>query len=162
VQPPAYSIAELVRIGPLSRSTIYAEIVAGRLRAVKAGRRTLILAISRTCRALALSWGPTQPRRSNSRARTQNRRSRTLRAPFRANSRSSCMWHTTSSPECRLRRPHLRHRTERISSRLLRDLRTTLQSNFEEAGLAGSAEERHVAVEDAVDQARLALASTSR
>lgn len=42
-QPAVYSIAELVQIGPLSRSKIYLEIGAGRLRAVKAGRRTLIL-----------------------------------------------------------------------------------------------------------------------
>jgi len=41
--PTAYSISELVRIGPLSRSKIYVEIAQGRLRAVKAGRRTLIL-----------------------------------------------------------------------------------------------------------------------
>jgi hypothetical protein len=39
-----YSIAELVRTGPLSRSKLYSEIAAGRLKARKAGRRTVILA----------------------------------------------------------------------------------------------------------------------
>ena len=43
MRPLAYSIAELVRIGPLSRSMLFEEIRSGRLRAVKAGRRTLIL-----------------------------------------------------------------------------------------------------------------------
>jgi len=43
MEVPAASIAELVRDGPLSRSKIYSEIAAGRLRAVKAGRRTLVL-----------------------------------------------------------------------------------------------------------------------
>jgi hypothetical protein len=42
----------------------------------------------------------------------------------------------------------------------LDDLRTTLHSDFEEAGVSGSAEERHVAVEDALDKARKALASS--
>jgi hypothetical protein len=41
----------------------------------------------------------------------------------------------------------LEDRKEQLAA--LEDLRTTLQSNFEEAGLAGSAEERHVVVEDA-------------
>jgi hypothetical protein len=41
----------------------------------------------------------------------------------------------------------------------LEDLRATLQSNVEAASVSGSAEERHVAVEDALDRARLALAS---
>ena len=44
----------------------------------------------------------------------------------------------------------------------LEDLRAALQTDFEEVGLSGSAEERHVAVEDALDQARLALANTPR
>ena len=40
----AYSIAELPAIVSLGRSHIYEEIRAGRLRTVKAGRRTLVLA----------------------------------------------------------------------------------------------------------------------
>jgi len=40
----AYSIAELPAIVSLGRSHIYEEIKAGRLRTVKAGRRTLVLA----------------------------------------------------------------------------------------------------------------------
>jgi excisionase family DNA binding protein len=40
----AYTIPEVVRITGTSRTTIYAEIGADRLRAVKLGRRTLILA----------------------------------------------------------------------------------------------------------------------
>jgi len=40
----AYSIAELPGIVSLGRSHIYEEIRAGRLRTVKAGRRTLVLA----------------------------------------------------------------------------------------------------------------------
>ena len=42
MQPLAFSIAELVRIGPLSRSALYTQIGLGRLRAVKAGRRTIL------------------------------------------------------------------------------------------------------------------------
>jgi hypothetical protein len=41
----------------------------------------------------------------------------------------------------------------------LEDLRATLESDFEKADIRGPAEERHVAVEDALDQARKALAS---
>lgn len=41
----------------------------------------------------------------------------------------------------------------------LEDLRVTLRRGFEKAGIAGSAEERHVALEDALDQARKTLAS---
>ena len=40
----------------------------------------------------------------------------------------------------------------------LDDLRRTLTSEFEQAGVSGSAEERHVAVEDALDQTRKAIA----
>ena len=40
----AYSIAELPAIVSLGRSHIYEEIRAGRLRTIKAGRRTLVLA----------------------------------------------------------------------------------------------------------------------
>jgi len=39
-----------------------------------------------------------------------------------------------------------------------RELRATLESDFEKADIAGPAEERHVAVEDALDQARKTLA----
>ena len=42
----------------------------------------------------------------------------------------------------------------------LEDLRAALESGLGEAGASGSAEERHVAVEDALDQARKTLAST--
>jgi hypothetical protein len=41
---------------------------------------------------------------------------------------------------------------------LLDDLRRTLTSEFEQAGVSGSAEERHVAVKDALDQARKTIA----
>jgi excisionase family DNA binding protein len=40
----AFSIADLPGLVSLSRSHIYEEIRAGRLRTVKAGRRTLVLA----------------------------------------------------------------------------------------------------------------------
>ena len=40
----------------------------------------------------------------------------------------------------------------------LEDLRATLESDFQKADIAGPAEERHVAVEDALDQARKTLA----
>jgi len=40
----AYSIAELPELVSLGRSHIYEEIRAGRLRTIKAGRRTLVLA----------------------------------------------------------------------------------------------------------------------
>ena len=39
----AFSIADLVKRLPVGRSTIYEEIRAGRLRAVKLGSRTLVL-----------------------------------------------------------------------------------------------------------------------
>jgi excisionase family DNA binding protein len=40
--PLAYSIPEAVTISGIGRTLLYAEIAAGRLLAVKAGRRTLI------------------------------------------------------------------------------------------------------------------------
>jgi excisionase family DNA binding protein len=40
----AYAIADLPKIVSLGRSFIYEEIRAGKLRTVKAGRRTLVLA----------------------------------------------------------------------------------------------------------------------
>lgn len=40
----AYSIEETARIASLGRTALYAEINAGRLRARKAGRRTIVLA----------------------------------------------------------------------------------------------------------------------
>ena len=40
----AYAISDLPKIVSLGRSFIYEEIAAGRLRTVKAGRRTLVLA----------------------------------------------------------------------------------------------------------------------
>jgi excisionase family DNA binding protein len=51
----AYSIAELPDLVALGRSHIYEEIRAGRLRTVKAGRRTLVLA--EDLRAWLLSLG---------------------------------------------------------------------------------------------------------
>ena len=39
----AYSIGELAACGPVGRSTIYNAIAAGRLRARKIGRRTIVL-----------------------------------------------------------------------------------------------------------------------
>ncbi|WP_375410658.1 helix-turn-helix domain-containing protein [uncultured Methylobacterium sp.] len=40
----AYSIAETLKLANTGRSTLYKAIAAGHLRAVKRGRRTLILA----------------------------------------------------------------------------------------------------------------------
>ncbi len=40
---PAYSIDEIVEIGPLSRSSLYEAIRDGKLVARKSGRRTFIL-----------------------------------------------------------------------------------------------------------------------
>jgi hypothetical protein len=40
---PAYDIPSLMKIIPMSRSWIYSEISAGRLRVTKAGRRTIFL-----------------------------------------------------------------------------------------------------------------------
>ncbi len=40
---PAYDIPGLLDIVPMSRSWIYSEISAGKLRATKAGRRTIFL-----------------------------------------------------------------------------------------------------------------------
>ena len=41
---PVYDIPGLVKLSTLGRSFLYAEIDAGRLRATKAGRRTVFLA----------------------------------------------------------------------------------------------------------------------
>jgi excisionase family DNA binding protein len=40
----SYTVPEVLRITGIGRTTLYAEISADRLRAVKLGRRTLILA----------------------------------------------------------------------------------------------------------------------
>ena len=40
---PAYDIPALLEIVPMSRSWLYSEISAGKLRATKAGRRTIFL-----------------------------------------------------------------------------------------------------------------------
>ncbi len=44
MEKPAYTIEEIVQLGPLSRSKLYEEIAANRLTARKVGRRTVILA----------------------------------------------------------------------------------------------------------------------
>lgn len=44
VSPLALSIVEAARIGGIGRTSLYAEIASGRLRAIKRGKRTLILA----------------------------------------------------------------------------------------------------------------------
>ena len=54
----AYSIADLPSLISLGRSHIYEEIRAGRLRTVKAGRRTLVLA--EDLRTWLLSLGGTE------------------------------------------------------------------------------------------------------
>jgi excisionase family DNA binding protein len=62
----AYSIAELPGIVSLGRSHIYQEIRAGRLRTVKAGRRTLVLADDLRAWLLSMAQRPdhgTQPER---------------------------------------------------------------------------------------------------
>ena len=40
---PAYDIPALLEIIPMSRSLVYSEISAGKLKATKAGRRTIFL-----------------------------------------------------------------------------------------------------------------------
>jgi excisionase family DNA binding protein len=55
----AYSIAELPELISLGRSQIYEEIRAGRLRTVKSGRRTLVLAEDLRSWLLSLS-GPAE------------------------------------------------------------------------------------------------------
>jgi excisionase family DNA binding protein len=44
MNPLGFSITEACKVSGVGRTTIYEEIKAGRLRAVKRGRRTLILA----------------------------------------------------------------------------------------------------------------------
>jgi len=44
LKKPVYSLQELLQNQPLGRSSIYKEIKSGRLRATKAGRRTIFLA----------------------------------------------------------------------------------------------------------------------
>jgi excisionase family DNA binding protein len=55
----AYSIAELPAVVSLGRSHIYEEIRAGRLRTVKAGRRTLVLAEDLHAWLISLGRGAT-------------------------------------------------------------------------------------------------------
>lgn len=43
IQKLAYSISEAARVAPFCRTRVYEELKAGRLKARKAGRRTLIL-----------------------------------------------------------------------------------------------------------------------
>jgi hypothetical protein len=56
----AYTLEEMVALGDGCRSFIYGEISAGRLRAVKRGRRTIILAEDRA--AWRASWPPIKPK----------------------------------------------------------------------------------------------------
>ena len=60
----AYSIAELPELVSLGRSHIYEEIRAGRLRTIKAGRRTLVLAQDLREWLLLLATDPRKTRRS--------------------------------------------------------------------------------------------------
>jgi len=48
--------------------------------------------------------------------------------------------------------------TQRARAEALDDLRLTLAATFEQEGISGPAEERHVVVEDALDKARQAIA----
>jgi hypothetical protein len=43
----------------------------------------------------------------------------------------------------------------------LNDLRLNLESRCESAGISGPAQDRHIAVEDAIDQARITLEKNS-
>lgn len=61
----AYSIADLPAIVSLGRSYIYEEIKAGRLRTIKAGRRTLVLVDDLQAWLLSLP-GPAQPHQHQS------------------------------------------------------------------------------------------------
>jgi hypothetical protein len=71
----AYSIGELANKGPIRRSSIYNQIAAGRLRARKIGRRTIVLdedwraflAGAPTLRATAPSNTTAPPRRARGR-----------------------------------------------------------------------------------------------
>ncbi len=45
-KPIAYTIPEATRVSGFSRTSVYAELKAGRLAAVKHGKRTLVLAES--------------------------------------------------------------------------------------------------------------------
>jgi excisionase family DNA binding protein len=60
----AYSIAELPELVSLGRSHIYEEIRAGRLRTIKAGRRTLVLAEDLREWLLLLATNPGKTTRS--------------------------------------------------------------------------------------------------
>lgn len=46
LEPLGYSIKEACRISSLGRTSIYSNIAAGRLKAVRVGRRTIISATS--------------------------------------------------------------------------------------------------------------------
>jgi|KBSSwiStaDraftv2_1062776.scaffolds.fasta_scaffold439754_2 hypothetical protein len=59
----AYTLDEMVAEGDGCRSYLYAEIGAGRLRAVKRGRRTLVLAEDRT--TWRASWPAIEKKPSN-------------------------------------------------------------------------------------------------
>ena len=56
-QKLAYSIPEFLAVVPIGRTKLYEELKAGRLRAVKVGKRTLIL-ITEAERWLATLAGP--------------------------------------------------------------------------------------------------------
>lgn len=65
LQKGAFTIAELTELGDGCRSYLYNEIAAGRLRAMKRGRRTLVLAEDRA--AWRASWPAIKPRKSAAR-----------------------------------------------------------------------------------------------
>jgi hypothetical protein len=74
----AYSIAELANKGPIRRSSIYNEIAAGRLRARKIGRRTIVLdedwrAFFASTSAIAPSKSISEPRNTTKPPRRRGR-----------------------------------------------------------------------------------------
>jgi len=58
ISPIAYTIIDAASVSGFSRSRLYDEIAAGRLRAVKAGKRTLIFADSLRALLEALPSAP--------------------------------------------------------------------------------------------------------
>ena len=76
----AYSIRELAKNGPIGRSSIYNQIAAGRLRARKIGRRTVIL--DEDWRAFLTAAPPLEPATTlSSTTATPRRRGRPRKVP---------------------------------------------------------------------------------